>query len=398
MASGAWNASRARAIAERERIDGFVAATPANVLYSTGFWSPGGYLGTEPCFAIRSASSEALPDLVIAVGPVDQVVDLNLSGSKVTTYGAFYWQVDSSRPLEPGDEYIRASAALMRPTTGPVDALVEALRVRGLADARLAVDERGFSPIDFDRLKQALPGAALVPAYALFRELRAVKTAEEVELLGVIARITEDAIGQALSIASPGVTELDMSREVGSYMAARDAIPLRIAIGFGDKAAHPNSIATDRRLDAVDVVRFDIGGRLDGYHSDLARTAVIGGGPADIRELYQAMLRGQEAALGTLHPGVAVRHVFQVGMSAVRSSGVPGYERHHIGHGVGLEFYDEPVIDGGSTAVLEEGMVVNIETPCYILGLAGVQVEDTVVVTRNGFRFLTSGKRPLYEV
>ena len=80
----------------------------------------------------------------------------------------------------------------------------------------------------------------------------------------------------------------------------------------------------------------------------------------------------------------------------VRKAGIPHYERNHVGHGIGIECYDLPNITALSDDVLEEGMVLNVETPYYELGFGGVQVEDTLLVTKSGFQKLTRNDRDLF--
>jgi len=74
----------------------------------------------------------------------------------------------------------------------------------------------------------------------------------------------------------------------------------------------------------------------------------------------------------------------------VRREGIPHYNRNHVGHGIGLDGYDVPNLTPSSTEVLEEGMVLCVETPYYELGFAGLQVEDMVRVTRDGVESLMS--------
>ena len=87
--------------------------------------------------------------------------------------------------------------------------------------------------------------------------------------------------------------------------------------------------------------------------------------------------------------------IFNVAVQTVRNSGIPHYQRHHCGHGIGLEFYDPPLISPHDHTKIEEGMVLNIETPYYELGFGGLQVEDTVLVTESGVRYLTKSSREL---
>ena len=71
-------------------------------------------------------------------------------------------------------------------------------------------------------------------------------------------------------------------------------------------------------------------------------------------------------------------------METTRKAGIPDYRRHHVGHCLGLEVYDDPSVTPDNQTVLEENMVLNIETPYYELGWGGVQVEDTIAITKNG--------------
>jgi Xaa-Pro aminopeptidase len=110
--------------------------------------------------------------------------------------------------------------------------------------------------------------------------------------------------------------------------------------------------------------------------------------------------------LAMIRPGVPVGDLFRMGTATVRSSGIPHYQRHHVGHGIGLEFYEAPVLVGapcdddagranGSGMTLRSGMVINVELPYYELGLGGLQIEDTVVIRSGGYERLTTSDHGL---
>lgn len=85
-------------------------------------------------------------------------------------------------------------------------------------------------------------------------------------------------------------------------------------------------------------------------------------------------------------------------MREVREKGIPHYERHHLGHGTGIEGYDLPMITPGNPVALEPGMVLCVETPYYEPGFGGLHVEDTIEVTPDGSRLLTQLERKLFVV
>src|SRR5213595_1994314 len=123
--------------------------------------------------------------------------------------------------------------------------------------------------------------------------------------------------------------------------------------------------------------------------------ARLGAPDAKQARYYGAALAGERAAIEAMKPGVPVGRIFDIAVQTTRAAGIPHYQRHHVGHGIGLEPYDPPTIAPGGDTVLEPGMVFCVETPYYEHGWGGVQVEDAVEVTAAGARLLTRSSREL---
>jgi Xaa-Pro aminopeptidase len=96
-----------------------------------------------------------------------------------------------------------------------------------------------------------------------------------------------------------------------------------------------------------------------------------------------------------MRPGVVAKDVFNTAVQTVIEAGIPTYQRQHVGHGIGVEYYDLPVLTPDSDTVLEAGMVFEVETPYYRLGVGGAFIEDTVVVTETGAEIITTLSRDL---
>ena len=143
------------------------------------------------------------------------------------------------------------------------------------------------------------------------------------------------------------------------------------------------------------MVRFDLGCVYQGYRSDIARTAVLGKPGDKLARYYAAILTGEKAGMAAMKPGVSVSRIFEVAVKATRENGMPHYQRHHVGHGIGLEPYDPPTLNAATETPLEPGMVFCVETPYYEHGWGGVQVEDAVEVTAAGIRRLTRSSQDL---
>ena len=270
---------------------------------------------------------------------------------------------------------------------GSVEALVAAMKERGLARGKIGLDEMGITPQCMDQLRSALPDATFSRAFSLFERVRAIKTAGEVEILRNAARITERAIDAALAVAREGVTEREMLRAFNACLVTNDAAPVVGCIGFGNRSAMINVQPSDRRLARGDLIRFDVGGRYRHYRSDMARGATLGEPSAKVANYYRAVEKGVQRAYDVVKPGAKVADLFREVVETVQREGIPHFKRSHVGHGIGVDGYDPPNIAESSTEVLEEGMVICVETPYYELGFAGLQVEDMIRVSGTGAEF-----------
>ncbi len=228
-----------------------------------------------------------------------------------------------------------------------------------------------------------------VMATSLFRSIRAVKTPEEIDRLRTIGQITERSIAAALAAVVEGVTELDLARAFHSQTVREDAFPVLGCIGFGERSALMNVQPSNRPLRRGDIIRFDVGGQFRNYRADIARNAVFGEPAPDIRRKYDALNAGVKRGIEHIRPGVPASEIFRIVVDTVRKEGIPDYRRSHVGHGIGLDGYDVPLLSASSTDVLEAGMVLCIETPYYELGRVGLQVEDMLVVRPDGAEMLT---------
>jgi Xaa-Pro aminopeptidase len=107
---------------------------------------------------------------------------------------------------------------------------------------------------------------------------------------------------------------------------------------------------------------------------------------------------GQDAALRAVAPGVKASAVFETALTAARAAGLPDYRRQHVGHGIGLEVNEPPIITPAAAQPIEAGMVLDVELAYYELGFGGVHVEDTIVVTERGHDRLTRMSRDLVRI
>lgn len=392
------NKERAYRIMEKYEVEAIIAAMPENVTYLTDFWSLSHWIlkGT-PTFAVLPRDRRIEPFIATPISELDQAAMGEGTGVKdFSTFGTFYVEVPEGAILAEEERKLKNLLNRSRPRVDAVAALIESLKERGLVKGKMALDQMNLTANLHAAILKNLPGVEVIDGYPLLREIRAVKTAEEIGRLEKSASKTEKAFLKAVEVIREGVTELEIARAFHDTLAAEGAIPVIACVGAGYRSAFPNVIPSTYRVKKGDLIRFDIGCLYKYYYSDTARIAILGKPTQKQRIYYDAILFGEDRAFSLIRPGARASDIFHEAVKAVREKGIPHYKRGHVGHGIGIECYDIPVLNPASDHILEEGMVVNVETPYYELGFGGLQVEDTLAVTRDGYRLLTQCQRGLF--
>lgn len=248
-----------------------------------------------------------------------------------------------------------------------------------------------------DELAGKLPGLELLPLKDDVDNFRTIKDTAEIALLDACAGIASQALCDIFELVRPGAIERDLSLELEIAMKRRgaDDKAFDFIVASGERGALPHGRASDRAICAGEMVTFDFGARLNGYHSDETVTVAVGAPDPRMRTIYGIVKEAHDRAIAAVKPGVALKELDTIARSFIDEQGYASYFGHGLGHGVGLEVHEKPVVSFRSDAVAEEGMVFTIEPGIYIPGLGGVRLEDTVVVESAGCRLLTKVSKEL---
>ncbi|BCB75833.1 M24 family metallopeptidase [Phytohabitans flavus] len=392
------NVARATALMRAEGVDGIISATLENNFYLSGVWDDGQELFPLDSEFYTVATADA-PDSGIVVCSIG-AVDLTLGGyptlEDVVTFGTFFRDIVDGVPLDPDELRVRTITEAHEVGRPSVDALAEAINRLGLAEGVVAVDERGPRRDLLAALAERFPKARFRPASGLFRNIRAVKMPDEIERITEALSITENGLRAAFATFSEGVSEKDVQNAFERAVAAEGGRTGFCLVRFGKGLALGQVPASpDIKLGANDFAFFDVGIKYRGYRSDIGRLVSFGEPSDELRFLFDASKTGQQTAIDMMRPGVVAKDVFAAAVQAVRDAGIPSYRRQHVGHGIGIEYYDLPVLTPNAETVLEPGMVFEVETPYYRLGVGGSFIEDTVVVTDEGSSIITTLSRDL---
>lgn len=227
---------------------------------------------------------------------------------------------------------------------------------------------------------------------------RRVKDADEVAALRRAAAAGDLAFSELPFLVEESLTEGDLGDGLIALMKAAGAEqagwPPIVAVG--PNAARPHHRSGDGPMTGADLLLLDYGCVVDGYHSDMSRTTLVGdGGDPEIERVYTAVLESNEAGIAAVAPGVTAGDVDAVCRRVLADHGYAEYFVHSTGHGVGLEIHEGPWVRKGSTDVLEPGNVVTVEPGVYLPGRFGVRIEDMVHVTEGGNEVLTTASKEL---
>ncbi len=275
-------------------------------------------------------------------------------------------------------------------------AFTNAVKDLGLDEATLGLD--GLTMRVFEMLAfQQSSATNILDVGQNLLDIRARKTAEEVQAMREAIRLSERALDKLLQWMEPGMTELEMGRELSRLLKAEGSSgeSFEPLVQVGANSALPHGFSGDRQLGENDFLLIDFGGRARGYPADITRTFCLGTPTAEMQKIYDVVLEANKAAQTAAGPGVACGVVDEAARNVIEAAGYGEYFTHRTGHGLGLEIHELPQIAAGVVDVLEPGMVFTIEPGIYIPGLGGVRIEDNVVVTQSGLDVLTEYPRQL---
>jgi Xaa-Pro aminopeptidase len=356
---------RLRAVLGERGLDALVVTNPENRRYLTGFTG-------------HDSGADSAGALVITHETIALITD-----------GRYTEQAAAESPnvrivLREGE-----FAAVAARTIGETGA-----RRVGFEATHVTVAQRDDLAAALDKLHADSGGMLpeLVPTRRLVEPLRAIKDAQELEALERAVAITDETFQYLCGYLRPGLTERQIAQEIERYMLERgaDGLAFESIVASGPNGALPHAVPTDRPIALGEPITIDMGARYAGYCADMTRTICLGVPGQQAQEVYEAVLRAQEACERELRAGLTGREADALARDALTAAGYGDRFVHSTGHGVGLEIHEDPRLSRFATEeTLQPGMAITIEPGVYVPGWGGVRIEDLAVVTDDGIRVLT---------
>jgi Xaa-Pro aminopeptidase len=278
---------------------------------------------------------------------------------------------------------------LARITTN-IETLLPAL----LADVgvqRLGFESQHVTVEQMATWSSVVEGVEWAPLKDAVEKIRMVKDADEIEILRRSVALTDDAFGHLVNMLTPGMSEREAAWEIESYMRTHGAskVAFDLIVAAGPNGALPHARPGDHVIQPGEPIVIDIGCVLDGYCSDMTRTICLGEPSARYLEVWDIVLKAQEAAEAGIRAGITGVEADALARDLITGAGYGEYFGHGLGHGVGLAVHEGPRASKLYEGRFEAGMTLTVEPGIYLPGEFGVRIEDLVIIRDDGVEVLT---------
>ncbi|OFT61343.1 Xaa-Pro peptidase family protein [Corynebacterium sp. HMSC05E07] len=267
-------------------------------------------------------------------------------------------------------------------------------------ELRVGYEADYVSVSQLKRLEKAAPeGVTLVPVSGVIEDIRLVKDRVELEKLEELAALANQALIELVENGeiAAGRTERQVAAdlEYRMRMLGSERVSFDTIVASGENSAKPHHGADDRELRNGDLVTIDFGAHLRGFNSDCTRTFAIGEATEFAKEIYDIVLRAQEAGVKASVPGTALVDVDAACRDIITEAGYGEYFVHSTGHGIGLDVHEGPSAAKTGKGELAEGMTLTIEPGIYVPGKGGVRIEDSLIITSGAPKIITAYPKDL---
>ncbi len=352
-----------QAYLKQEKLDAAFITTPDNVFYFSGFASN----PHERLLGIM-AFQDAEPFLIC---PQMEVPDAIAAG----------WSFEAVGHVD---------------TENAWDVVAKAVSSRGIVPTSLAIEKAHLTVERLEELVARYPDVQVERLDDQIHAMRVIKSETELEKMRKAAELADYAIQVGCDAIEVGKTEMDVLNEIESAIKAKGyAMSFETMVLAGEKSASPHGVPGNRKIQHGDMVLFDLGVLYEGYCSDITRTVAVGEASEAQKHIYDTVRRANEAAINAVKPGILARELDKIARDVITEAGYGDYFTHRLGHGLGISVHEFPSINGANDWPLTTGTVFTIEPGVYKADVAGVRIEDDVVVTKEGVEVLTKFTKDL---
>ncbi|WP_274307719.1 M24 family metallopeptidase [Solibacillus daqui] len=276
------------------------------------------------------------------------------------------------------------------------DVVAKTVASRKTAFNTLAIEKSHLTVERYEAIQERYENVTFKGLDEKINAMRICKGEEELVKMRKAAELADYAIQVGCDAIAEGKTEMDILNEIESAIKAKGyAMSFDTMVLAGEKAASPHGTPGESKIQHGDLILFDLGVIYEGYCSDITRTVAFGQPGEEQIKIYNTVRAANESAIAAVKPGVRAMDLDKIARDTISAAGYGEYFTHRLGHGLGISVHEFPSINGTNEMVLNEGTVFTIEPGVYKTNVAGVRIEDDVVVTNTGVEILTKFTKEL---
>jgi len=264
--------------------------------------------------------------------------------------------------------------------------------------ASLAFEADRISYADAVSIRNIIRPLKFKPGVNLVERFTIPKAPEELENIQKACDIAIKVYEKILEEIKPGITERDIAIEI-AYQTRKlgsEGDPFPIIVVSGERGGLVHGAPSNRKFKKGDLVLMDFGSIVNGFCSDITRTVAIGKITKEQKTVYDLINRAKETAIENVRPGMNGKILDNISRKIIKDAGYGDYFQHSLGHGIGLVAHEMPTITFRmEDQIVPENCVLALEPGVYIPNKFGIRIEDCILVTRNGSKYLTKAPQEI---
>ena len=344
-----------------------------------------------------------LPEGVDSFLSLDEKTVLYLTGFTMNDGALFVTRDDAVlfvdfRYIEAANEEARNCRVVM-PEKNFYAAICDIMAERGIKT--VGFEENKATVANYERWQKLLPGAELVKCADVIVKMAEIKSEYELDMIEMAESIGDAAFADVLPRITPDMTEIDVALELEFAMRKRGAtglsFPTISVSGTASSRPHgePRNVKLERGF-----LTMDFGCVYKGYCSDMTRTVCLGAPDAEMKKVYDTVLRAQKAAIEyIMQGGRDAGEADAAARDLINDAGYAGKFGHSLGHSLGIYIHESPRLSSRSFGqILTVGNVFTIEPGIYLEGKYGVRIEDVLAIRESGVVNFTHSPKELIVI
>ncbi len=373
---------------KKEGIGALILTRAESIFYATGYASQFLYTMQQAGIAYAIIPDSGQCELIVS-NFEKQTAELQCSGVGISQYDSWVFVDDGTDEIKEKSTDFSGNQSF--------EIIKKIIKKIG-SGIKIGIETNSLNGQFMEQFGRDFGKENLVDCAPLINAVRSIKTSWEIQMLRESAQIAEKTMRLTAKDIKPGMTEFDVRAlyRKNADIVNKNIIETLVVISIGPNysAAY---IPRDYILKEGDIIRLDGGVNYYGYRSDIARTFVLGGKPNAVQQKkYKALVIGFKKGLSMIKPGVAFSKVFEETQQTIREAGIPNYVRGHVGHSISVEMGIEeaPYVAATQKGIFKEGMVLCFECPYYST-IGGYNIEDTLLITKDGIELFTHANETL---